>query len=327
MAGPTVVLDDIVLGESTRWHDGRLFFSDWGAGEIIVVTDGKREVVARLAGMPFCFDWLPDGRMISTLGIDQRLITWSPAGSSPAGSSPAGSSPAGSSSAGSSPAGSSSAGSSSAGSSSAGFSSVGSSSAGESTTYADLSGLGVVSPWNDIAVSAGGHTYVNNIGYDFPGGEPRPGFIALVTAAGEVRRVPGDLLFPNGMAVTADDRTLIVAESHAGRLTAFDIGPSGDLTNQRVWAQLDGAAPDGICIDAEGAVWYADVPNQHCRRVREGGEILATVELDRGGFACALSTDGTLYAVTADFSNPEAMLHGLHTGQLIATPVGIGGIR
>lgn len=281
MAGLTVVLDDIVLGESTRWHDGRLFFSDWGAGEIIVVSDGKREVVARLAGMPFCFDWLPDGRMISTLGIDQRLITWSAAGDP----------------------------------------------AGEPTTCADLSGLDVVSPWNDIAVSARGHTYVNNIGYDFPGGEPRPGFVALVTPAGEVRRMPGDLGFPNGMAVTADDRTLIVAESHAGRLTAFDIGPSGDLTNQRVWAPLDGAAPDGICIDAEGAVWYADVPNQHCRRVREGGEILATVDLDRGGFACALSPDGTLYAVTADFSNPEAMLHGLHTGQLVSVPVGVGGIR
>lgn len=282
MAELTVVLDDIVLGESTRWHDGRLFFSDWGAGEIIAVTDGAREVVARLEGMPFCFDWLPDGRMISTLGIDQRLITWPAAGSSPA---------------------------------------------GEPTTYADLSGLDVVSPWNDIAVSARGHTYVNNIGYDFPGGEPKPGFVALVTAAGEVRRMPGDLLFPNGMAVTADDRTLIVAESNAGRFTAFDIGPDGDLTNQRVWAQLDGAAPDGICIDAEGAVWYADVPNQHCRRVREGGEILATVELDRGGFACALSPDGTLYAVTADFSNPEAMLHGLHTGQLVAARVGVGGIR
>jgi sugar lactone lactonase YvrE len=277
MADPEVILDGIVLGESTRWHDGRIWFSDWGAGGILTLVDGKPDVVAHMTGMPFCFDWLPDGRMISTLGIDQRLVTWDDSGSL--------------------------------------------------VTYADLTGLDVVSPWNDIAISARGCTYVNNIGYDFPGGEPRPGFVALVTPSGEVSRMPGDLLFPNGMAITADDRTLIVAESHAGRLSAYDIGDDGTLTNHRAWAELDGAAPDGICIDSQGAVWYADVPNQHCRRVAEGGEILATVPLDRGGFACALSPDGTLYAVTADYSNPEAMLQGIHTGQLITADVGTPGIK
>jgi sugar lactone lactonase YvrE len=277
MVEPRVVLTDIVLGESTRWHDGRVLFSDWGAGEIIAVTDGAKDVVARVEGMPFCFDWLPDGRMISTQGTAQRMIRWEADGTL--------------------------------------------------VTHADLTPLGVTSPWNDIAADSLGNAFINNIGYDFPGGEPQPGFVAVVTPDGRARRVAGDLLFPNGMAVTADDATLIVAESHAGRLTAFDIGTDGELTNQRLWAQLEGAAPDGICIDAEDAVWYADVPNQQCVRVREGGEILATVTLDRGGFACALSPDGTLYAVTADYSNPDAMLQGIHTGQLVAADVGVGGIR
>ena len=93
------------------------------------------------------------------------------------------------------------------------------------------------------------------------------------------------------MAITADGATLIVAESHGSRLTAYDIGQEGDLANRRMWATAGDDHPDGICIDAEGAVWYADVGNRHCVRVREGGEILATVDLDRGAFACTLSRD------------------------------------
>ncbi len=112
--------------------------------------------------------------------------------------------------------------------------------------------------------------------------------------------------FPNGMAVTPDGGTLIVAESYGNRLTAFDIAPDGGLTNRRVWADLGDGVPDGICLDAEGAVWYGDVPNQRCVRVREGGEVLQTVELDRGCFACALGgADGrTLFAMTAPESDP-----------------------
>jgi sugar lactone lactonase YvrE len=111
--------------------------------------------------------------------------------------------------------------------------------------------------------------------------------LVLVTPDGRVEAQAEDFAFPNGMAVTPDNRTLICAESHARRLTAFDIAADGALSNRRVWAELEGP-PDGVCIDDTGAVWYADVPKAYCRRVREGGEVIGEVKLDRGGFACML---------------------------------------
>jgi sugar lactone lactonase YvrE len=121
---------------------------------------------------------------------------------------------------------------------------------------------------------------------------PKPGVIGVVSPDGESRIVDDDVWFPNGMAVTPDGSTLIVAESHAHRLTAFTITDEGGLVDRRVWAELgEGAAPDGICLDAEGAVWYADVPNRHCVRVAEGGAVLQTVPADRGCFACMLGGD------------------------------------
>ncbi len=133
---------------------------------------------------------------------------------------------------------------------------------------ATQAGLGPISekPWNDIVADAGGNAYVNNIGFDFPAGQPAPGLVALVTPAGTARLVAGDLAFPNGMAITEDSATLIVAESHGNRLTAFDMGPEGDLGRRRTWAATGDDHPDGICLDAEGAVWYADVANRHCVR-------------------------------------------------------------
>jgi len=168
---------------------------------------------------------------------------------------------------------------------------------GALSTMANLRSLSE-RPWHEIVVDGRGNIYVNSIGFDFPDGEFAPGLIALVTPDGTVRHVAAELAFPNGMVVTPDNRTLIVAESYAQRLTAFDIEGDGSLANRRVWADLDGF-PDGICLDAEGATWYADVPNKRCTRVSEGGKVLQTIELDRGGFACALGgADGrTLFIV------------------------------
>lgn len=134
-----------------------------------------------------------------------------------------------------------------------------------------------------------------------------------------MRQVAAGLAFPNGMAVTPDNATLIIAESYGARLTAFDLAADGSLSHQRVWANLEGAHPDGICLDAEGAVWYVDVPAKRCVRVREGGEVLQTVDLDRGCFACALGgTDKrTLFMVAAEFPI-AASGAGARTGQVLA---------
>ncbi|HEV8567339.1 MAG TPA: SMP-30/gluconolactonase/LRE family protein [Actinoplanes sp.] len=277
MTEPRVLLDDIVMGESTRWHDGRVWFCDWGAGDVIVLDEaGKPDVVARVQGMPFCIDWLPDGRLLVIAGPQRRLLRQEPDGSL--------------------------------------------------VTHADLTGLAGPYAYNDIAADGRGNAYVNNIGFDFPGGEPAPGVIVVATPDGSARPVADGVMFPNGMAVTPDDATLIVAESYASRLTAFDIEPDGGLTNRRVWAELDHAAPDGICIDAEGAVWYADVPNQHCVRVAEGGQVRQTVGLDRGAFACALSSgtaQPTLYINAADYT---AVMSGARTGRLLAVDVTVPGV-
>ena len=175
-------------------------------------------------------------------------------------------------------------------------------------------------PWNEIVVDPQGLVFVNMPG-SMPGEEPRPGILAVVMPDGETREVADDLWFPNGMAVTADGATLIVAESHAHRLTAFSIAADGSLADRRTWADLgEGSAPDGICLDAEGAVWYADVPNRHCRRVAEGGAVLETVEVDRGCFACMLGgPDGRLLHIVATDWERLDWQHGggERTGQVL----------
>jgi sugar lactone lactonase YvrE len=183
--------------------------------------------------------------------------------------------------------------------------------------------------WNDIVVDGRGNAYVNRGGFDPTAGEEfRPGFVHLVTPDGAVREVADDIAFPNGMAVTPDNGTLIVADSYRHALVAFDIGTDGGLANRRVWADLRTGTPDGICVDVEGAVWYADVPNECCVRVAEGGTVLRTVELDRGGFACALGgPDGTtLFAVTARWlgmTESEFVTPG--SGQVLAVEVDVPG--
>lgn len=155
--------------------------------------------------------------------------------------------------------------------------------------------------WNELVVDPGGRAYVNMPG-SMPHEPSQPGVVGVVTPTGASRIVADDVWFPNGMAVVPDGSTLILAESHAQRLTAFTIADNGDLVDRRVWADLgSGTAPDGICVDHEGAVWYADVPNRRCVRVAEGGAVLQTVNADRGCFACMLGgDDGRTLFITAN---------------------------
>jgi sugar lactone lactonase YvrE len=263
------LMSGLAIGESPRWHDGRLWFSNWGPQEVIAIDlEGASEVILRMPSFPFCLDWLPDGRLLVVSGREGLLLCRNPDGSV--------------------------------------------------VRHAELTDLSV-HPWNDIVVDGRANAYVNNTGFEFPGGEFAPGSVALVRTDGSVRQVADGVEFPNGMAVTPDNSTLILAESYASRLTAFDIAPDGGLSNRRVWAALEGGVPDGICIDAEGAVWYADVPNRRCARVREGGEVLQTVELDRGCFACALGgPDGaTLFMMAAEWGGPQDMTPERRTGQIL----------
>jgi sugar lactone lactonase YvrE len=191
---------------------------------------------------------------------------------------------------------------------------------GSLVTHADLSALSEKGhPWNEIVVDGRGNAYINNQGFEFPGGEFAPGTVALLTPDGSARQVADGIAFPNGMAVTPDNSTLICAESYGKRLTAFDITADGSLSNRRVWADLDDGVPDGICVDAEGAVWYGDVPNKRCVRVREGGEVLQTIELDRGCFACMLggADKRTLFMVATEWSGTANMADGPRTGQVL----------
>jgi len=196
---------------------------------------------------------------------------------------------------------------------------------GSLVTHADLGSIDEHA-WNDIVVDGRGNAYVNNIGFDFPGGEFAPGLVALITPDGAARKVADGLAFPNGMAVTPDNATLIVAESYGQTLTAFDIAADGDLSNRRTWAEVDDH-PDGICLDADGAVWYADVGTSRCVRVRQGGDVLGSIELDRGCFACVLGGPDrrTLFMAVNEWAGPQAMTDA-RRGQVIATEAPAPGV-
>ena len=180
--------------------------------------------------------------------------------------------------------------------------------------------------WNEVVVDGRGNTFVNEIGFDMmAGAPPAAGTVVVVRSDGAMREVADDLWFPNGMAITPDDTTLIVAESYGNRLTAFDIGPDGGLTGRRVWAELGDAAPDGICLDVEGAVWFADVPHRRCVRVREGGEVLQAVDVDRGCFACMLGgVDGrTLFIVATTWDESAMNVADGRTGRILRVRVDV----
>ena len=173
------------------------------------------------------------------------------------------------------------------------------------TVHADLFDLAA---WhcNDMVVDAAGRAYVGNFGFDLPGGaRPTTTNLICVEADGAARTVADELMFPNGTVITPDGSTLIVAESFASRLTAFDIGADGALTNRRLWASMPGGAvPDGICLDEDGGVWVASPTTNDCLRVLEGGEVSHRVAFDRGAFACILN-GRELYTLTCADSRPD----------------------
>jgi sugar lactone lactonase YvrE len=258
---PELLVKGLAVGESPRWHAGRLWLSNWGAQEVVAVElGGRTEVMARIdTTVPFSLDWLPDGRLLIVSGREAKLLCRARNGSF--------------------------------------------------VTHADLRGLSR-QPWNEITVDARGNIYVNCTGFDFGKEAFHPGMIALVTPDGAVRQVADDIAFPNGMVITPDNRTLIIAESFPGRLTAFDIESDGGLSGRRTWAEL-GRGGDGICMDADGAIWSSATVDGRpcCLRVREGGQVLDRIETANACFACMLGGDDgrTLFMLTAAFESVEKL--------------------
>jgi sugar lactone lactonase YvrE len=281
MHQPEILAADLVIGESARWHDGRLWLSNWGAQEILAFDpNGHREVITRVpTTIPFSIDWLPDGQLLVVAGPEQRLLRQEPDGSL--------------------------------------------------IDHADLTGL--PGGLNEIVVDGRGTIYVNGGADFYPDEGVAPGFIAAISPDGILRQVADGIAFPNGMAVTEDNSTLIIAESFASKLTAFDITDDGGLTNRRIFAEV---LADGICMDSDGAVWTPSwYENESCcLRVADGGQVLDRIPLEHSGFACALGGDDgrTLFMLTADWhmdedfmDNLERLTTGPRTGQVLTTTVSV----
>ncbi|HEY3556804.1 MAG TPA: SMP-30/gluconolactonase/LRE family protein [Kribbella sp.] len=270
-----LLIDDLAMPESARWHDGRLWFCNWIAQQVVAIAaDGTAEYfdvpVENLMG--WSIDWTPDGRLLTT---GDKLRRYEPDGSV--------------------------------------------------TVLAEQSA-------NELVLDAHGNIYLDGADFNFSGGEaPKPGWIKLVTPDGAVREVADGIEFPNGMVLTPDGRTLVISESFAGRLTAFDVQPDGGLANRRVFAENLG--PDGICLDAEGAIWV-QTGREGVVRVADGGEILQRIDLpeNRAPFSLTLADfDGpTLCILTSEWhmddtigNNLARLRSGARTGQIHTVPVAV----
>jgi sugar lactone lactonase YvrE len=155
---------------------------------------------------------------------------------------------------------------------------------------------------NDMVVDKKGRAYIGNFGFDYFNGKTfAPTKLILVEPNGDARVVADDMAFPNGTVITPDDKTLIIAETFAAKLTAFDIMGDGSLTERRVWASLRSLAPDGICLDAEDGIWVAAPGRGRVVRVLEGGEITHIVKVENDAYACMLggSDRKTLFVATS----------------------------
>ena len=246
---PRLLLDGLAFPEGPRWHDGRLWFSDVLAAEVLTVDlTGAVDKVVEVPALPSGLGWLPDGRLLVVSVDDRKVLRLE---------------------------------------------------GDRLVEHADLSALASYG-CNDMVVDATGRAWVgacDNAGIP----APAPSELMVVDPDGAARVVDPAMAFPNGAVVTPDQSTLIVAETFGARLTAFSLDGAGGATDRRTWADLGSGVPDGIALDAEGAIWYADPVANACVRVREGGEVLDRVATQEPCFACALGgPDGTtLFLLTS----------------------------
>ena len=265
----TILRDGLYFGEGPRWHEGRLWYSDFYDHAVHAIDlDGNDERIVEVESQPSGLGWLPNGDLLVTSMLDRKLMRWT---------------------------------------------------GSELTTHADF---GNHFTWqaNDLLVDQHGRAYIGNFGFDYEVFLDEQGIEGLfadpdslttvmcrVDPDGTVNVASDGLIFPNGMVITPDGKTMIVAETLALRLTAFDIAPDSSLSNRRVWADLSAhmAAPDGICLDAEGAVWIANALAPRLMRIGEGGVVIDEVETTMNTYACMLGgPEGKhLFAMTAPTSD------------------------
>jgi len=245
--------DDLGFPEAPRWHDGRLWFSDFHDRRVrALALDGGLETVLDLDDSPSGLGWTPDGALLVVAMFRRELLEVT---------------------------------------------------AGGPVVRADLTELTRVRA-NDLVVDATGGAYVSSFGFDLlAGASPGPTALVRVDPDGTASVAAEGLVFPNGMALSDDGRTLFVAETYGARLTSFDVDPLGGLSGRRVFAETPGLAPDGICLDAAGDVWFATARTAEVVRVRDGGEVTGRVAVGSGSlsYACALGgPDGrSLFVCTA----------------------------
>jgi sugar lactone lactonase YvrE len=267
MNEPKVLATGLYFGEGPRWHDGRLWFSDFYDHAVKSVDEsGSVRTELQIDDHPSGLGWLPDGRLL-VVSMNQRRVLRVDADGV--------------------------------------------------RVHADLSAVAAYRA-NDMVVDAAGRAYVGNFGFHLDEELQRRGVegvladhptanLARVDPDGSVHIAAPEMHFPNGSVITPDGKTLIVAETLALQLTAFDIAVDGGLANRRVWAPVGMRAPDGICLDANGHVWIANAIAPECVLFTPGGEIVASVQTDQPCFACMLGgPDGrTLFMMTAPTSVSE----------------------
>ncbi len=271
-----VLLDGLTFPEGPRWHEGRLWFSDFYAHEVVAVDlAGSRETIVEVPGQPSGLGWTPDGRLLVVSMTDRRLLRLDPDGL---------------------------------------------------TEVADLSAFANYH-CNDMVVDGEGGAYVGNFGFNSHDGSAfKAADLIRVEPDGAVSVAAEGLAFPNGSVITPDGDTLIVGETRGNILSAWDRAPDGGLSNRRVWADLNGGFPDGICLDADGAVWYADPRNKETVRVFEGGEVTDRISTgEMGSFACMLGGPErrTLFICTCLQSGPDTA--ALRSGRIETIEVTVPG--
>jgi sugar lactone lactonase YvrE len=276
------------FGEGPRWHGERLWYSDFYRFAIFSTdAEGREERLEHeVPGQPSGLGWLPDGDLLCVSMTDHQVLRIH---------------------------------------------------GDEVSLHCDISPY--CGFWaNDMVVSTSGVSYVGNFGFDLDvmlrdvGAEgmmatpPPTTNLVVISPEGEVLQVVPDMAFPNGSVITPDGKTLIVGETMTFRLSAFDIGPSGTLSNRRVWAQLDFVATDGMCLDAQGQIWLANALTNKCLRVKKGGEITGKIETAQTAFACMLggADRKTLYVLTSP-SSDRFKIATSSAGQIEAAEVAVAG--